>query len=410
MNDIMRDEGWDHQVLQSPHQAMIGDTPELEAPDVPLALASALAVTLPPDDVPKSNCYIDDLFAAFLEQDFYRGSHIIPFVLHLVGWPIAVDESLKCNDILSLLKFLTEAMPAEWKMILGWIVDTCCLQIELPANKHTAWTATIHSLLTADRVTFKELKKLLGCLNHASFVIPLAHHFLGRLRTAMFAAQKWHSVKLQNAQRQDLALWLRFLDKARARLSLNLLTFCLPSRILRSDASLHGIGGLSVTSGIAWRWELPWDLHLRTSLNALEFLASYITIYMDIHVGATPTDSCFLSQGDSTSAMGWLHKSNFDDAEPLHLSLAQATADLIMDHNSCLYSQWFPGDENNLTNALSRDTHLDDDALLTLLLSHVPEQIPEGFYICPLLLKLVSQITTWLHNLPASMESPGAPQ
>ena len=226
----------------------------------------------------------------------------------------------------------------------------------------------------------------------------------------MFAAQKWCWVKPQNAQCQDLALWLRFLNKARARLSLNLLTFCLPSCILWSDASLHGIGGLSVMSGIAWWWELPWDLCLRASLNALEFLVSYITIYMDIHVGATPTDSCFLSQGDSTSAMGWLRKLNFDDAKPLHLSLARAMANLIMDHNSCLYSQWFPGDENNLTNALSCDTHLDNDALLTLLLSHVPKQIPEGFCICPLPLKLVSQITTWLRNLLTSMESPGAPQ
>ena len=163
-------------------------------------------------------------------------------------------------------------------------------------------------------------------------------------------------------------------------------------------------------SSIAWQWEIPWDLCLCASLNALEFLASYITIYMDIHVGATPTDSCILSQGNSTSALGWLHKSNFDDAEPLHLSLAWAMANLIMDHNSCLYSQWFPGNENNLTNALSCDTHLDDDALLTLLLSHVPKQIPEGFCICPFLLELISQITTWLHNLPASMESLGAPQ
>ena len=266
-----------------------------------------------------------------------------------MGWHIAVDKSLKCDDILSLLKFLTEAMPAEWKMILGWIVDTRRLQIKLPANKHTKWTAAIHSLLTADWATFKALKKLLGHLNHAGFVIPLACHFLSWLQTAMFAAQKWCSVKLQNAQRQDLALWLRFLDKACTGLSLNLLAFCLPLRILQSDASLHGIGGLSVTSGIAWWWELPWDLHLHASLNALEFLASYITIYMDIHVGAAPTDSCFLSQGDSTSAMGWLHKSNFNDAKPLHLSLARAMADLIMDHNLCLYSQWFPDDKNNLT-------------------------------------------------------------
>ena len=127
-------------------------------------------------------------------------------------------------------------------------------------------------------------------------------------------------------------------------------------------------------------------------------------------MGATPTGSCFLSQGDSTSATGWLRKSNFDDAEPLHLSLARAMANLIMDYNSCLYSQWFPGDANNLTDALSRDTHLDNDALLTLLLSHVPEQIPEGFCICPLPLELVSQIMTWLRNLPALTESPGAPQ
>ena len=81
-----------------------------------------------------------------------------------------------------------------------------------------------------------------------------------------------------------------------------------------------------------------------------------------------------------------------------------------MDHNSCLYSQWFPGDENNLTDSLSHDTHLDNNALLTLLLSHVPKQIPEGFCICTLPLELVSRIMTWLHNLPASMESLGAPQ
>ena len=214
-NDIMRDAGWDHQALQSPHQAMIGDTPELEVPDVPLAPASALAVTLPPNDMPKSDCYIDDLSAAFLEWDFHQGSRIIPFVLHLVGRPITANESLKCDDILLLSKFLTEAMPAEQKMILGWIVDTRHLQIKLPANKHTAWTAAIHSLLMADWATFKELKKLLGCLNHARFVIPLACHFLGRLQMAMFAAQKWCSVKLKDAQHQDLALWLRFLDKAR---------------------------------------------------------------------------------------------------------------------------------------------------------------------------------------------------
>ena len=84
-NNIVRDEGWDHQVLQSPHQATIGNTPELEVPDVPLAPASALAVTLPSNDVPKSDCDIDNLFAAFLECDFHWGSRIIATVCSPLG-------------------------------------------------------------------------------------------------------------------------------------------------------------------------------------------------------------------------------------------------------------------------------------------------------------------------------------
>ena len=155
--------------------------------------------------------------------------------------------------------------------------------------------------------------------------------------------------------------------------------------------------------------QIPWELQLLASLNALEFLASYVMIFMDIHVGNTPADSCFLSQGNSTLAMGWLQKSNFNDAQPLHLSLAHAMANLLMDHDSCLYSQWFPGKDNIVTNLLSQDTHLNDASLLTHLLSHVPKEIPEGFCICPLLPKLVSQIMTWLHKLPALMESLGAP-
>ena len=90
-------------------------------------------------------------------------------------------------------------------------------------------------------------------------------------------------------------------------------------------------------------------------------------------------------------------------------SLACTTANLLMDHDSCLYSQWFPGDNNIVTDSLSWDTHLDDASLLTLLMYHMPEQIPEGFYICPLLPKLISQIMTWLHNLLALTESLGAP-
>jgi hypothetical protein len=41
--------------------------------------------------------------------------------------------------------------------------------------------------------------------------------------------------------------------------------------LYRSDASEFGIGGYNLISGSAWRFELPVNLRLCSSLNSLEF-------------------------------------------------------------------------------------------------------------------------------------------
>jgi len=150
-------------------------------------------------------------------------------------------------------------------------------------------------------------------------------------------------------------------------------------------------------------------LLLWATLNVLEYLASYITIWMDIHVWHAELGSCFLSQVDSTSAAGWMRKSRFSDAMHLHLELSHELATLIMGHDSCLYSQWFKGDKNQLTDSLSRDHHLSDLDLLALLFSEIPEQMPVNFKLYLLPPELISKLTTWVLNLPASMQSLGKP-
>ncbi len=76
-------------------------------------------------------------------------------------------------------------------------------------------------------------------------------------------------------------------------------------------------------------------------------------------------ESCLLSQMDSSSAAGWLRKSNFsDDTESIvQLTTARHLAMLIIDAHCCLYSQWFAGEENVVVDCLSCDFHLDDTAL-----------------------------------------------
>ena len=118
----------------------------------------------------------------------------------------------------------------------------------------------------------------------------------------------------------------------------------------------------------------------------------------------------FLAQTDSSSAAGWMRKSNFDDTtQPLQLEIARELATLVMERDCGLVSQWFPGDENDLSDSLSRDTDLSERELTHLFSSSIPDQVPPGFNICPLPPALCCKLETWLHKLPKPKQSPSPP-
>jgi hypothetical protein len=68
-NNLVQDDGWDPNVHFSLHQHLLKDSVKFEDPTVPIAQVSELAILLPADDAPKSDCYIDDIFTTFLETD-----------------------------------------------------------------------------------------------------------------------------------------------------------------------------------------------------------------------------------------------------------------------------------------------------------------------------------------------------
>ena len=59
------------------------------------------------------------------------------------------------------------------------------------------------------------------------------------------------------------------------------------------------------------------------------------------------------------------------------------------------YSQWFPGKENIVADALSREIHLTDTELISLLRNTVPQQVHSSFKIVP----LPNEISSWLISL-----------
>ncbi len=58
----------------------------------------------------------------------------------------------------------------------------------------------------------------------------------------------------------------------------------------------------------------------------------------------------------------------------------------------CIFSQWFLGDENNISDSLSRDFHLDDAHLANLLSAAFPNQVPFGLVIH----QLPTEISYWV--------------
>ena len=402
-NDLVRS-AWDPAEFSSPHVDKIPAEPVVLPADVEFTKAEPLAVDDLEDDLPRSDVFIDDAFCAFLERDLAKGRAVLPFLIHLLGRPLHPDEAITREDLLSLKKFLAEATPEEIKIILGWLVDTRRMLVALPESKVIGWSASLRTLISQRYGTLKQLEQLDGRLNHACYIIPGARHFMGRVRAAHARARKdprrmaWFT----GAELKDFELWIELLAYAGRGMSMNLLTFRHPTHRFRSDACLFAVGGYDLVTGRAWRWVIPQSLLGRASMNSLEFLGCYMCIAIAVHEKTLPMGSVVHGQTDNTSADGWMHKSNFDDQRPFQLEISRALARCLMATQSVNYSEWFKGDFNDVADSLTRDTHLSDTAIIDLLRSHVPEQLPPGFHISPVPPRIVLAVTSWLEQLTAT--------
>ena len=118
---------------------------------------------------------------------------------------------------------------------------------------------------------------------------------------------------------------------------------------------------------------------------------------------------CVLLMTDSSTSAGWLRKTKFQeftgvDANPVQASIriemARLHITLFLDAGIKEYSQWLPGWENNVADALSRDFDRSDDNLTQILHNTCPSQLPQHFQIVPLPNKISSWLTLLLQKLP----------
>jgi hypothetical protein len=304
------------------------------------------------------------------------------------------------DDCLSLGKLLEDGFLTETPVILGWQINMRTLSIQLPNKKFKRWNQDLSETNSTKMISFKELEKLIGRLNHAASACPIMRYFLNRLRKML---QNWESKKqtkkvkryISSKILEDLKLWHKtFLPKINLGMSLNLITYRRPSVMSWSDACPQGMRGYD-SFGRAWQYKLS-DIDTtacKRQNNSLEFTAALISVWAAILNGTIEPESCFLALCDNSSAVSWLHKANIDDSKklPLHM-VARKFAEVLLQADCCLYSQHISGQKNVVADLLSRHFTSSHDKLSSFIISNYPSQAPQSFQIYP----LPPEILSWL--------------
>ena len=400
--DLLACEEWDPLDLPSPYADVLPDPKRLDD-EVPFGEAEEADVALDEPCIGGVDGYIDDGITVALDTPatvglIARARQAVAMAMFLVFRPLAKTlEAIARPDILSLRKMHAEGGLHELVTFLGWLIDTRRLTIALPEDKWLAYSKQIRACMAAHRISGKDLKTLVGRLNHVCFVIPDARHFMSRLRALeRRAAASNKFATLDDDTRADLALWLNFLHSAKDGISLNRVVFRKPTLQSYSDASEFGIGGYSPSTGVAWRYEFTESQQRAFTLNCKEYLGLVIdSVIQSQHDPSPRPFPCYLHWSDSTSTVGWQRKSNFDYGEmPIHAEIARFHARHMMKANACHYSQHLPGCENIIADCLSRDFHLSDAQLTALLTSLDDSPHTKPLQIVEVPDKLISWIST----------------
>jgi len=408
VNDLLNDREWDRETLNSPYVDRLAP-PEKSDHSTPITEVRELSVYLP-DRPSFADGYIDDCLTVALEQDdeVKRSQEALPLIVHALFRPLDPNEPVKRNDNISDDKLKGEGQPSERRVMLGWLINTVQMRVYLPVLKALSWSTDIENLLSKNKITKKELESTIGRLNHVGYIIPTGRYFLNRLRHLLMRCEKYGSQQMQIWEKEDLKLWLNILKRASEQgvSTDNIVQTKITSHII-TDASEYGLGGFNILTGAAWRYELPAWMTAAFHINLLEFIASFIAIWLDIINDDNKTlHKRYMALTDNSSAVGWLYKSNFNPkTHPGHDVVARKMAEVLMESESTIESQHVRGVHNVVADSLSRDHHIKSTHLELILTSLYPSQAPPSLKISE---TLPPEIIYWLDSLKATTTSSGA--
>jgi hypothetical protein len=252
--ELIHEAYWSPDSLRSCYDSVL-PVPDRAHSDTPFTDALPLAFSIPKNAVGSVNCSI----CVDIDDNAERCASRVALALDVVGCPLALNDPLARDALISSKKLQGEGKQEENKIVLGWEMNSRTLAIALTEAKFEIWLNEIQVFLYKVYAPTPVLKSSMGRFENAMCIMPHMRHFMGRFRKVKDQCIEHNTpgAKLTHTICADFTLMQRLLRKARDGIDMNMLTRRAPRVWMRSDASEHGLGRMHVLQAVGWRWLIP---------------------------------------------------------------------------------------------------------------------------------------------------------
>ena len=262
--------------------------------------------------------------------------------------------------------------PSQKLEFLGFFIDTIEQSVSLPIDKINKGVEEISELLKLKKCTLKRLQQTLGFLNFTTTVIIPGRAFLVRLyRLTSKVSRPYHKVRLSKSVKEDLKLWLIFLNQYNGKLLYTEQLFKSGNAVeIFTDASKNF--GFAAVFGRLW-FNGVWPCEWWKSQNI--FLLELIPIVLAFFTwGNILANKCVVLWVDNEALVSVLNKQSSTDDQVMFLIRKLVLFSLI--HNINFRANHILGKLNVLADSLSRG-NLDNFFANSPIAEPLPVKIPQ---------------------------------
>ena len=182
-----------------------------------------------------------------------------------IGVPLAPDKTVGPRSSITFL---------------GIVLDAVRMEARLPQDKLEKARALLSEFIERNKVTLKELQRLIGVLNFACSVVVPGRAFLRRLIDLTMGVQKPnHHIRLTRQAKLDLEVWLQFLMHFNGR------SFFLDDTFMTGDyldlytgaAGGTGYGALCGSEWFCGIWPVSWRSY---NVSVLELYPIVVAVHV----------------------------------------------------------------------------------------------------------------------------------